>query len=75
MGHVTDGGLEPEPVASIRGQGRPVNGILALFGANFRSFVANLKMGMPARGGMAGIDGMAGRGEGSPLRAPVAFLY
>ena len=36
MGHVTDGGLEPEPVASIRGPGHPVNVDLALFGADFR---------------------------------------
>ena len=55
MGHVTDGGLEPEPGASIKGQGRPVNWVLALFGANFRYFPANFRIEDAARGGMAGI--------------------
>ena len=35
MGHVTDGGLEPEPVASIKGPQPGVNVLLARFGANF----------------------------------------
>ena len=38
MGHVTDGGLEPEPDASIKAAQSGVNGNLALFGANFRQF-------------------------------------
>ena len=38
MGYVTDGGLEPEPVASIKGAAGVVNGILALFGEIFGDF-------------------------------------
>ena len=38
MGHVTDGGLEPEPVASIKAAMRPVNGILARFEGIFGDF-------------------------------------
>ena len=55
MGHVTDGGLEPEPVASIKGPGRPVNGILVLFGANFRYFPASFEMGDAGRGRDGGV--------------------
>ena len=55
MGHVTDGGLEPEPVASIKGPGRPVNGVLALFGADFRYFPANFGV----EGAGKGRDGKA----------------
>ena len=74
MGHVTDGGLEPEPVVSIKGPGRPVNRVLARFGTNFRYFPANFRMEDAGRGGMVGIGGMAGRGEGSPLRGRRRFL-
>ena len=55
MGHVTDGGLEPEPVASIKGPGRPVNRILVLFGANFRYFPANFEIQDTGRGRDGGV--------------------
>ena len=63
MGYVTDGGLEPEPVASIKGLGRSVNGDLALFGADFRYFPANFGMedaGRRRDGG--GYEGMLWQG-------------
>ena len=62
MGHVTDGGLEPEPVASIKGPGRPVNRVLALFGANFSVILGEFWN-----------EGCR-QGQGSSLRAPGAFL-
>ena len=55
MGHVTDGGLEPEPDASIKAAVRPVNRYLALFGANFRYFPANFEINDAGRGRDGGI--------------------
>ena len=52
MGHVTDGGLEPEPVASIKAAARQVNRILALI---YGSFGRILGWRVPAGGCAAGI--------------------
>ena len=60
MGHVTDGGLEPEPVASITGPAGGVNGIAALKIGNLGRILGNLVV-LAAADGSGG--GMAGDGS------------
>ena len=60
MGHVTDGGLEPEPVVSIKAASRPVNRFLALEYGDF-GLILGTTGDLKARGrGMGQIPARAG---------------
>ena len=60
MGHVTDGGLEPEPVASIKAAAGGVNGVEVLKSGNLGRILGNLVV-LAAADGSGG--GMAGDGS------------
>ena len=68
MGHVTDGGLEPEPDASIKAAAHPVNRFLALTNGGFG---LNLEQFGDFEGVGAGRGGMAGQSRPSNGRAGV----
>ena len=61
MGHVTDGGLEPEPDASIKAAQPGVNSVLARIYGNFGQFLWVWVLAGGVRGpAVTGLSGLGG---------------